>query len=100
MPAMEKIYQEYANKGFTILAVNTIYQDNIANVSIFVEEYDLTFPILLDRERTVATQYQLLALPSSFFINRDGVIQEVVLGGPMAEALLRTRVETLLEEAP
>jgi cytochrome c biogenesis protein CcmG/thiol:disulfide interchange protein DsbE len=100
MPAMEKIYQEYANKGFTILAVNTIYQDNMADVSTFVEEHDLSFPILLDRDRTVAIQYQLQALPSSFFINRDGIIQEVVLGGPMAEALLRTRVETLLEEAP
>jgi peroxiredoxin len=100
MPAMERIYQEYANKGFTILAVNTIFQDNMADVSSFVQEHGLTFPILLDRDRVVSTQYQLQALPSSFFIDRDGIIQEVVFGGPMAEALLRTRVETLLEEVP
>jgi peroxiredoxin len=100
MPAMEKIYQEYESRGFTILAINTIYQDNMANVSSFVQEHSLTFPILLDRELAVSTQYNLMALPSSFFIDRDGIIQEVVFGGPMAEALLRTRVEKLLQEVP
>jgi hypothetical protein len=35
-------------------------------------------------------------LPSSYFINRDGTIKEVVIGGPMSEALLRTRVAEIL----
>jgi peroxiredoxin len=100
MPAMEQVYREYAEKGFTILAVNTTYQDNPADVIAFVQEHNLTFPILLDRDRIVSEQYQLLALPSSFFIDRDGIIQEVIFGGPMAEALLRIRVEKLLEEVP
>ena len=39
-----------------------------------------------------------MATPTTFFIGRDGIIREVVLGGPMAEALLRTRVEDLLVE--
>lgn len=42
--------------------------------------------------------YQLRALPTSYFVDRNGVIQEVVIGGPMAEALLRVRVEELLKE--
>ncbi len=37
--------------------------------------------------------YHVDALPSTFFIRPDGTIEEVVIGGPMAEALLRTRVE-------
>lgn len=100
MPAMERIYGEYKSKGFEILAVNTSYQDNLVDVEAFVNEHNLTFPILLDKDRSAAQQYQLLALPSSFFIDRDGIIQEVVFGGPMAEALLRTRVDNLFEEKP
>ena len=42
--------------------------------------------------------YHVDALPSTFFIRPDGTIEEVVIGGPMAEALLRTRVESLLAE--
>jgi hypothetical protein len=45
----------------------------------------------------MANDYQMRSLPTSFFIGRDGVINEVVIGGPMAEALLRTRIENILK---
>jgi len=98
MPAMERIYQEYKEAGFVILAVHATNQDSVAGAQTFAAEYELTFPILLDRDGAVGEQYQVTALPSSFFILPDGSIEEVVFGGPMAEALLRTRVETLLAE--
>jgi cytochrome c biogenesis protein CcmG/thiol:disulfide interchange protein DsbE len=100
MPAMQRIYEEYRDDGFTILAINTTYQDNPADIAAFVQNHDITFPILLDRDRTVSELYQLFALPSSFFVDRNGVIQEAIFGGPMAEALLRTRVENLLKGNP
>lgn len=98
MPAMQRIYEEYEEKGFTILAVNAASQDNRTNAEAFVEEFGLSFPILFDTDGDVYDRYQISALPSSFFILPDGSIQGVVFGGPMAEALLQTRVETLLEE--
>lgn len=97
MPAMERMYQEYAGQGFTILAVNVTNQDSLAKAQDFVSKHALTFPIVLDRDGRVSEMYNLMALPSSFFVDRDGVIQEVVIGGPMAEALLRTRIENILE---
>jgi len=99
MPAMERVYREYKGKGFVILAVNATNQDSISNARSFVNELGLSFPILLDREGLVSKLYHLRALPTSFFIDKNGMIQEVVIGGPMAEALLRTRVERLLGEA-
>jgi len=96
MPAMQTIYQEYADQGFTILAVNATNQDSQSKAAEFVAEHNLTFPILLDLDGQVGELYQVSALPSSFFVLPDGTIQEVVIGGPMAEALLRTRVENLL----
>ena len=97
MPAIEKIYNEYKDDGLVILAVNMTYQDTASNIAPFIDEYDLTFPILLDTNNSVGSAYQLRSLPSSFFIDRDGIISEVVIGGPMAEALLRTRVEEILK---
>jgi peroxiredoxin len=72
------------------------YQDNFERVIPFITEQGLTYPILLDETGDMATTYQMRSLPTSFFINREGIINEVVIGGPMAEALLRTRVEEIL----
>ena len=96
MQTIEKVYNEYKGDGFTVLAVNMTYQDDPFNVMPFVHEQGLTFPILLDETGALAKAYQLRSLPSSYFVGRDGIINEVVIGGPMAEALLRTRVEEIL----
>jgi Peroxiredoxin len=96
MQTIETIYQEYKDRGFTVLAVNMTYQDTPLDIMPFVHEHGLTFPILLDETGEMANAYQLKSLPSSFFINREGIINEVVIGGPMAEALLRTRIEEIL----
>ncbi len=100
MPAIEQIYQEYADQGFVVLAVNSTVQDNLTDAVEFVERLGLTFPILFDPDGTVTDLYQIRALPTSFFIDPEGIIQEVVIGGPMAEALLRTRIQKLLGMAP
>ena len=96
MPAIQKLYSEYRGQGFEVLAVNMTYQDDYLAVQPFSQENQLTFPILLDENGKVAQKYELRSLPSSFFIDRDGIIQEVVIGGPMAEALLRTRIESII----
>ena len=97
MPTIQKIYEEYKNQGFVVLGINMTYQDDPFAVVPFVQEYELSFPILIEETGEVAQKYELRSLPSSFFINRSGIIQEVVIGGPMSEALLRTRIESLLK---
>lgn len=97
MQSIETIYQAYRDEGFTVLAVNMTYQDNPERVLPFVQDQDLNFPILLDETGEMAHAYQMRSLPSSYFIRRDGTIDQVVIGGPMSEALLRARVEAILE---
>lgn len=97
MPAIQKLYDEYKDQGLIILAVNSTVQDNPLDIPPFLEEYHLTFPVLLDETGEVARAYQVRSLPSSYFINRLGIITEVIIGGPMSEALLRTRIEEALK---
>lgn len=98
MPAMQRVYEEYQAQGFTILAVNATNQDSQTAAQQFAVEKGLTFPILYDLDGSVSRIYNVTALPTSFFIAPDGTIREVIIGGPMAEALLRVRVEQLFEE--
>jgi len=98
MPAFEQAYQDYADQGFVLLAVNAIQQDSISAIEDFYAAYGLTFPIVLDTDSDVSRAYQVRSLPTSFFVGKDGVISEVVIGGPMAEALIRSRIEELIKE--
>lgn len=97
MPAMERVYQQYREQGFLILAVNSTHQDQASKAGAFTAELGLSFPILLDQDGSISGLYRVRALPSSFFIDERGTIKEVVIGGPMAEALLAIRVEQILE---
>lgn len=98
MPAMQAVYDEYAPRGFIVLAINTTFQDDRDSALRFTEQQALTFPILFDETGEVSRAYQTRLMPTSFFIDQEGVIQRVVLGGPMSEALLRAEIERLLEE--
>ena len=95
---MQNAYEAYHDQGFEILAVNATNQDTQQDAIDFAGQYGLTFPILLDTSGEVSGLYQLRSLPTSFFIDQNGVIQDVVIGGPMSEALLRSRVQQLIEE--
>jgi peroxiredoxin len=97
MPALENVYQEYQLQGLEILAVNAANQDDPAQAVAFAQSLGLSFPILFDSHGEVSEQYQVRALPSTYFVDAQGVIREVIVGGPMSEALLRIRVRQLLE---
>ena len=96
MPALQNVHDTYQNQGLVVLAINATNQDNLQSAIAFTQNHILTFPILLDVTGMVSNLYQLRSLPTTFFIDEKGIIQEIVIGGPMAEALLRVRVEKLL----
>lgn len=97
MPAIQQVYERYRSQSFTVLAVDM--QETDAQVAAFVDEMGLTFPVLMDRAGNVADRYQVKALPATFFVNRDGVIQNVTLGGPMTPGFVESQVMNLLTTA-
>ncbi|MEX0788581.1 MAG: TlpA disulfide reductase family protein [Anaerolineales bacterium] len=96
MPALERVYEANRDRGLEILAVNTTFQDSEAAAAEFAREFGLTFLIALDRTGEVSRTYQLRALPTTFFVDREGIIRRVILGGPMSETTIQTAVEELL----
>lgn len=98
-PALEASYKAYKDSGVIILGLNLTDQDSLKEVEAFAKEFGLTYPILLDRDGSVGLTYQLNGLPTTFFINREGIIRTVVVGGPMSETFIRSKIETILKEA-
>ncbi|MED4206431.1 redoxin domain-containing protein [Neobacillus mesonae] len=76
MPEMEEFFKS-ADKGIKILAVNI---DPQLDVKGFVDEYKITFPVLLDTEDAVNTKYQVISIPTTYFIDSNGIIQNKFVG--------------------
>ncbi len=79
MPSMEALYGSYKRDDFEILAVS-IDTEGEERVRSFVEEFGFRFPILLDHRLAVNQLYQVRVVPTSFLIDRKGVIRDQVLG--------------------
>lgn len=81
MPAMQKFYE--ANKdNVEILAVNMDTQNDVAG---FIKEKGITFPILLDEKNEVNQNYQILSIPTTFFIDEQGIITHKFIGSMKEE---------------
>lgn len=95
---MERAYQQYRERGFTIVAID--YREGPELVEPFVKELGLTFPIALDRDGAVTdAKYPTSGLPTTYVIDRQGRAVARRLGyvewdGAAARAL----IETLLDE--
>jgi len=79
MPAMERLYQRYKDRGFVVLAVS-VDAEGAPIVNPFVKEYKLTFPIGLDPKMAVAEHYGVRGLPTSFLVDKRGTLVGLALG--------------------
>ena len=98
MPALQALHERRAADGVVVLGVNSTVQDTEQAARDFALDYGLTFPIGLDRDGQATRLYRVRALPTTFFIDREGTIRRVVVGGPLDASVLETTVLDLLGE--
>ncbi|APH05104.1 TlpA family protein disulfide reductase [Bacillus weihaiensis] len=80
MPDMQKLYDDY-NGEVVVAAVNlTSSEKNIETVESFVNELNLTFPILLDKKGKINNQFEIISYPTTYFIDEEGIIQTKFVG--------------------
>lgn len=78
MKAIERVWQRHKGEGLEVIAVNA-GQDKAA-VAAFIKKIGVTYPALLDESAAISKQYGVLALPTTYFVGRDGRIRTKVLG--------------------
>lgn len=92
MPAMERLYQRYRDKGLVVLAVS-VDAEGAPIVIPYVNEHTFTFPVGLDPRMAVAEQYGVRALPTSVLVDKKGALVALAVGprewdGKAAHALI------------
>ena len=78
MPYLQQIYEEWLERGLVLLAVNI--GESSSEVAEFMQSYNLSFPVLLDTKQEISQKYNVRGIPTTFFIDKDGVIQDVKVG--------------------
>lgn len=97
MPALQAFHDKYESEGFTVIGIND--GDPTGDVVQFVRDFKLTFPVWLD-PTYIATEdaFKTLGLPSSFVIDRNGVVRLYWIGAINTKNLERGVTPIIREE--
>ncbi|HEY5626078.1 MAG TPA: redoxin domain-containing protein [Dehalococcoidia bacterium] len=107
MPQFIEAYDAHRDDGLVVIGLNL--QESESIIRPFVSEFGVDFPVLIDRDGEVGDDYRLVGLPTTFFINRDGVVESVFIGqfkgevqgtnvqDAIGQSDLEQRIATILE---
>jgi|FLYL01.1.fsa_nt_gi peroxiredoxin len=90
MPRLVEAYERHRDQGLVVVGLNL--QEGPAVIRPFAEDYGMDFPIVVDRDGDVGDAYRVggvgtdRGLPTTFFIDRDGVIRSVFTGPFLEDA--------------
>jgi peroxiredoxin len=79
MPAMQRAWEELRDERFVILAVNV--GENADQIFTFTGNYDVDFPLLMDRDSSVIRDWPIKGLPTSYVIDPEGRVAYRAIGG-------------------
>jgi len=97
MPFMQEIYEnpEWSARDVVIVAVNI--EESAAQVEEFLAEFGLDFMVLLDSNARAARAYNISGIPTTFFIDRDGIIRDIRIGTFRSRAEIEGKLQNLID---
>lgn len=92
MPELQRLHERLGPAGLVVMGVN----QNEAPEAIerYRQELGLDFPTLLDPRLSASREYAVNSIPTTFFIDREGVIRNLFIG-PMTDAVLADNLKTI-----
>lgn len=92
MDDLESAYKKNNDNGLVILGVDV--REEKKDVLEFLKRYKVSYPILMDFDGKVVKDYQVMGVPTTYFIDRDGIIRDRVFGG-MNELVIEAKLDDL-----
>ena len=97
MPVLSELHDKYKALGFTALGVNV--EEDSAKARKLLKELPVSFPVLLDNESVVSKQYNVVAMPSTVLVDRNGNMRYLHKGyKPGLEDVYLQQVRDLISE--
>lgn len=83
IPQLVVAQDRFEEDGLLVVAVNL--QESSDVIVPYVRDFGMDFPVVLDRDGNVASDYRLFGIPTTYFIDRHGIIRSVFQGPFVAE---------------
>ena len=97
-PILRTLSDTYRDRGLEVVGIS-VQETTASDVKAYADRYRLRYPIGFDGSGNVLREYRVFALPTQFFLDTNGVIQQVV-SGPVDEQGARALIESLLPDSP
>jgi peroxiredoxin len=94
MPYLQQVYDQWQEQGLVLLAVNL--KENSSQVNQFMQSNGYSFSVLFDNSGSVGNQYDIQAIPTTFFIDTDGIIQDWKVGSFPSKAAIETSLSKII----
>ena len=94
MPFLQQVYEDWQDKGLVLLTINL--RETLSEAMQFLQSNDLTFPVLLVTDGGIASKYNITGIPTTFFIDKDGIIQEKRLGSFSNAAEIENYLDSIM----
>jgi cytochrome c biogenesis protein CcmG/thiol:disulfide interchange protein DsbE len=95
IPALDSLNRALSDKGFRVVAVS-IDAGEPSEVKEFMQQFDVSFDVLHDRDGRIQKVYHTRGVPESFLIDRDGRIRRIVYGAHPWASVANRRIVTAL----
>lgn len=92
MPELQRLHERLSATGLVVLGVNQ--GETLPTITGYRQEVSVDFPTLVDARLSVSRQYGVNSLPTTFFIDRQGVIRDIFIG-PMTDAVLADKLRRI-----
>ena len=94
MPHIQQVYDETYEGELVILAINL--GESPAEVKDFMQSQNLSLPVLLDTKKNVAQRYNIQYIPTTFFIDKNGIIQVKIIGAFASKAQIENKLSKIM----
>jgi peroxiredoxin len=95
IPDLNEFYSEHKMEKITVLSVNMTYSEkNKQTVQAFQDMYKIRYPVLLDQAGSIEKLYKIITIPTSYFIDSNGIIQKRIIG-PLQKETIVNLMETI-----
>jgi len=94
MPFIQEVYEEWSGQGLVVLAINK--GESLSTVNDFMQSGNFSFPVLLDINQYVALEYNARSIPTTFFIDKDGMIQAIKVGPFLSKAEIEMMLSAII----
>ena len=92
MPYIQQVYEDWPEEELVVLTINV--GESSSRVSQFMRSEGFSFPVLLDSDGSVAQRYNVQGIPTTFFIDKYGFIQNITVGSFQS----RAEIEAILSQ--